>query len=304
MPRRSPVASGIASHGEPSVRAHAVGPSAGSASSHSRSAVCSRRSRRPACSSPRVLLQRQDRDGRELVAAQLRRDVLERHAADERDALAERDLVGVDHEPLDGRDDDGQRDAAVRGVLELREGGGEALVVVGEVGRVGPHRGDERLQRGVGQRACVGALRAAAAGAEVAGEVRQSHHPLDGRDVRGQPRERAGALGEEPLGQRAVAVQRAGAASLLDQLEGDLRAARDLVGQLPGRLLHEGGEGVVQRSVVHAPRVRRSAGGSCRTNACLQSGGAARRRRRPTRRPGRRSPRRRATRSRRSASTR
>ena len=37
----------------PSVRAQAVGPSAGSASSHRRSAVCSRRSRRPASSSAR-----------------------------------------------------------------------------------------------------------------------------------------------------------------------------------------------------------------------------------------------------------
>ena len=51
--RRRPVASGTAIHGLPSVRAQAVGPSAGSASSHRRSAVCSRRRRRPAASSAR-----------------------------------------------------------------------------------------------------------------------------------------------------------------------------------------------------------------------------------------------------------
>ena len=51
--RRRPVASGTRSTAPPSVRAQAVGPSDGSASSHSRSAVCSRRSRRPASSSAR-----------------------------------------------------------------------------------------------------------------------------------------------------------------------------------------------------------------------------------------------------------
>ena len=58
---------------------------------------------------PASCSERQHRDGRELVAAQLRRASWSVDAADERHALAERDLVGVDHEPLDGRDDDGQR---------------------------------------------------------------------------------------------------------------------------------------------------------------------------------------------------
>ena len=303
MPRRSPVASGIASHCDPSVRAQAVGPSAGSASSHSRSAVCSRRRRRPACSSV-VVLEREDGDGGELVAAQLGRRVLQGHAADERHPVAERHLVGLDHEPVDRRDDDGQRDAAVDGRLELGERGGEALVVVGEVGRVGPHRGDERLQRGVGLRARVRAGRAAAAGAQVGRQIGQAHHPLHGGDVGGQPRQRAGTLGQEALGQRLIAVQRRGGAALLDQLEGDLGAARHFFGQLPGRLLHEGGQGVVQRSVVHAPRVRRCGDGSCRAQACLQSGGCATRRRGPRRAPARTSLPRRATHSRRSASTR
>ena len=59
---------------------------------------------------------------------------------------------------------------------------------------------------------------------------------------------------------------------MLDQLERDLGAARDLLGQLPGGLLHEGGEGVVQRAVVHAPRVQRPGRGSFRAQASLQSG--------------------------------
>ena len=86
-PLRSPVASGIASHGPPSVRAQAVGPSAGSASSHRRSAVCSRRSRRPGqlevLARPGLRLEREHRHRGVLVAAQLRRGVGERDAAHE-----------------------------------------------------------------------------------------------------------------------------------------------------------------------------------------------------------------------------
>ena len=43
-----------------------------------------------------------------------------------------------------------QRAARVGGVLELVVGGLEARLVEDEVGHVGPHRAEERLQRGVG----------------------------------------------------------------------------------------------------------------------------------------------------------
>ena len=149
-----PVASGTAIHVLPSVRAQAVGPSAGSASSHSRSAVCSRRRRRPASSSARpspCLVSSASTatvacgsSGRPAGAS------LERRRADEAEPVAERHLVGLDHEALDRRDHDAQRVAGVGGVLELVVGGLEALVVEDEVGHVRPHRAEEGLQRGLG----------------------------------------------------------------------------------------------------------------------------------------------------------
>ena len=42
------------------------------------------------------------------------------------------------------------------------------------------------------------------------------------------------------------------------ELERDLGAAGHLLGELPGGLLHEGRERVVQRAVVHAPPIRRA----------------------------------------------
>ena len=213
--RRRPVASGIASHGAPSVRAQAVGPSAGSASSHSRSAVCSRRSRRPACSrlGPVARTFACSSASTATVANSSPRSSggtsCSDDAAHERQPVAERDLLGLDHEAVDRRDDERERAAVVAGVLELGERGGEALGVEREVGRVGPHRGQERLQRGVGLRAGVRARRAAAAGAQVARQVGQAHHALHRGRVGRQPGQRAGALGEEALGQRAVAVERA-----------------------------------------------------------------------------------------------
>ena len=139
----------------PSVRAQAVGPSAGSASSHSRSAVCSRRSRRPACSrlGVAVALEREHGDGRVLVAAQLGRRVGERDAADERQAVAERDLVGLDHEPVDGRDDERERAARVDGLLELGVGGAKRCGSNAKSVASAHIAVEERLQRGVGLRA-------------------------------------------------------------------------------------------------------------------------------------------------------
>ena len=70
----------------------------------------------------------------------------------------------------------------------------------------------------------------------------------------------------------------------LHQLERDLGAAGDLVGELPGGLLDEGGERVVQRAVVHDAPVRRGrrrssrAGTGARTECkqrCQPRGGQA-----------------------------
>ena len=91
------------------------------------------------------------------------------------------------------------------------------------------------------------------------------------RRVAGQLAQLVGAVGDEGCRQRAVAVQRSGRPALLDELEGHLCAARDLLGELPGGLLDEGGEGVVQRAVVHARRVRRGYATSSRAHAGLQS---------------------------------
>ena len=70
----------------------------------------------------RRALEREHRDGRVLVAAQLGRRVGERRAAHEREPVAERHLVGLDHEPLDGRRHDRERAAGVGGLLELGVG--------------------------------------------------------------------------------------------------------------------------------------------------------------------------------------
>ena len=118
-----------------------------------------------------------------------RRGVGQRRAADEREPVAERDLVGLDHEALDGREHDRQRAAVVGDLLELVVGGVEALGVVDEVGGVGPHRGEERLQRGVGLRARspAGARRPRAL--QVGGQVGQRGEALRGGGVGRQPRE-------------------------------------------------------------------------------------------------------------------
>ena len=107
------------------------GPSAGSASSHSRSAVCRRRSRRPACSrlgpSPAscssaitatVAYSSPRSSGGASRSATPRTSVMPSPSATS---------VGLDHEPVDRRDDDRQRAAGVGGILQLGERGGEAL---------------------------------------------------------------------------------------------------------------------------------------------------------------------------------
>ena len=56
---------------------------------------------------------------------------------------------------------------------------------------------------------------------------------------------------------------------MLDQLEGHLGTAGDLLGELPRGLLDEGSEGVVQGAVVHAAVVRPSRAASSRAHARL-----------------------------------
>ena len=102
-------------------------------------------------------------------------------------ALTERHLVGLDHEPLDRREHDGELAAAVGDLLELGVGGAEALGVEDEVGGVAPDRAEEGLQRAVGQGARVAGGHAAAALAQVAGQVGQLREAL-----RRRPGRRAG----------------------------------------------------------------------------------------------------------------
>ena len=187
-------------------------------------------------------LEREHGDGRVRVLGQAGREAIERRRADEAEPVAERDLVGLDHEALDGREDDAQRVAGVRGLLQLLVGGFEALGVEHEVGHLGPHGAEEGLERGLGVLARIGAARAAAAELQVAGQVRQCGQAVDGRAEARQPSEHARALREEAAGQRPVAVQRSRAGRRGVQLERDLGAARDLFGELPGSLLDEGRE--------------------------------------------------------------
>lgn len=261
-------------------------------------------------------LQREHGHRRVVVAEQVAGDVAERRRPHEAESVAERDLAGVDHEPLDASEDDRQRAVAVGGRLELGVRGREARSVPREIGRLGPHRGEERLQPGVGLGAGIRSGHALAAVHEVAPELRERGEALGRRGVGRQAPEHADALGDEAAGQRLVAVQRRrrpGGWGGGRQLERDLGAAGDLLGELPGGLLHEGGQRVVQRAVVHAPPIRRGQRRSSRgrTNAVWIAAAAAdgtavrrRRRRRPARAPRRSRPARQATRCRRCASTR
>ena len=227
------------------------------------------------------------------------------------------ELLGLDHEAVDGCEHDRQRAAVVGGRLELGEGVREARRVEAELGRLGPDRGQERLQRGVGLRAAVRPGRAPPARPQVGRQVGQRGHPLGGGGVGGKAHERADALADEAAGERAVAVERGGGprvrlcsissngtsappetSSASCQAASSTKAASV---SCSARLCMSREFAARRRS--SRTRARRSCSPHAGRNARLRraSGGAARRRRRPRPHGCRR---RRATRCRRRASTR
>ena len=133
----------------------AVGPSPGRRAERGLGVVPqARRGLQPAQAAAGVLerapvaaagLQRQHRDGGVRVVGEAGRRVGERRRAHQREALAERDLDGFDHEPFDGGDHDRQLAAVVGDLLELGVGDAEALGVEDEVGGVGPDGAEEGL---------------------------------------------------------------------------------------------------------------------------------------------------------------
>ena len=173
-------------------------------------------------------LEREHGDGRVRVVAQARSGASSSVCrAHEREPVAERHLVGLDHEPLDGREHDRRARSRRRRPPRARgRRGVEALAVEDEVGDVAPHRGEERLQRGVGLGAASRGGRAAAAARSGRPAGRAAPSRPWRRRVGREPREHPEALGDEAAGQRPVAVQRRRGAALLDQLERDLRARR------------------------------------------------------------------------------
>jgi hypothetical protein len=95
-------------------------------------------------------LEREQRDRGRLVVGHVAGSVLERAGAHQREAVAERQLLGLDHQSIDGREHDRQRAAVVGGGLEVGERLGEARRVERELRRVRPDRGQEGLEGGVG----------------------------------------------------------------------------------------------------------------------------------------------------------
>ncbi len=173
--------------------------------------------------------------------------------------------VGLELEAEDGRDDDGLRAALGHDGLELRVGVLDAVGVQHEVRALGEDPAEERAQgelRPLAGRhgdAAVGDV-----GVEVGVEPAALRERVDGREVGGELRDDAAARVDEVRRERAVAVERAARALLagapalgrrrLDDLEPELVPVLDVGGQLPGRLLGEGGQRGVEVAVAHAPR--------------------------------------------------
>ena len=192
---------------EPSVRAQAVGPSAGSASSHRRSAVCRRRRRRPAFSSARPSPRELSSASTATVAcgssaspAGASASVVARTSASPSPSGTSSDSIT---RPSTEREHDRELAAAVGDLLELGVGDAEALGVEDEVGGVAPDGAEEGLQRAVGQGARVAGGHAAAAPAQVAGQVGQLREAAGGGRIGGQAGEHPDPLGDEAPGQRA-----------------------------------------------------------------------------------------------------
>ena len=153
-----------------------------------------------------------------------------------------------------------------------RVGALEALGAEREVGRLLEDAAEEDAQGELGAGARLGRVAALAARLEVVAQPAEPGERVHGGQEARQPREQADALLDEVRRQRAVAVQRAVAAPAAHDLEGDLGAVRGLGGELPGRLLDEGGQGAVELAVVHGRAVRRGPALSCRAHGALQRG--------------------------------
>ena len=126
-----PVASGTANQALPSVRAQAAGPSdgLGVVPQPQRGLQAAQP---PAGALQRAVvaagaLEREHGHRGQLVDGDVTGRVAQRAGAHEREPVAERHLVGLDHEPLDRGDHDRQRAAAVGGGLQLGVGDREAL---------------------------------------------------------------------------------------------------------------------------------------------------------------------------------
>ena len=268
-PRRPRAPSAKGCHGEPPVRVHASGPKPTLAPSYRRSAVSSRRRRTRAWAtgvvSPAAASQRTttSRCGRRAPGAQ-------RASAGASSAKASpctsvspspRATSGeAISTPEQRRDDDGLGAPVVERGLDLGVGALEALGAEREVGRLLEDAAEEDAQGELGAGARLGRVAALAARLEVVAQAAQPRERVHGGQEARQPREQADALLDEVRRQRAVAVQRAVAAPAAHDLEGDLGAVGGLGGELPGRLLDEGGEGAMELAVVHGRAVRRGRG--------------------------------------------
>jgi hypothetical protein len=206
-------------------------------------------------------------------AQRLRGGVVARVGAHEREALAERDLVGGERQAHDRGDHLGQRPALHDDALELLVGAREPLGAQLEVAAVLEHARQEVAQRLLGARPRLGRERRLPARDEVGVQAAAGGERVHGGQERCQPPEHRPALVDEVGGERAVAVQRrlAAVAAELDDLERDLGAVGRVGGELEGGLLGERGKRCMQLAVAHGGAVRPRAPRSCSAHAALQA---------------------------------
>ena len=179
------------------------------------------------------------------------RVLFERVALHEGQPFAEGELGRGDLEAQQRRDDDGLGAPVVERGLDLAIRALDALGAQREVGGLLEDAAEEDAQGELRAGARLGRIATLAARLQVVAQPAEPRQGVHGGQEAGQPRQQADALLDEVRGQRAIAVQRAVAASTAHDLEGDLGAVCRLGGQLPGRLLDEGGQGAMQLTVVH-----------------------------------------------------